>query len=143
MLRDKLVGLEQAMLSNGDCMKRLSLSLLLAMSFAAVAAEPDATTRAEIAHLIAHLETSGCQFNRNGTWYEAARAVSHLNGKYEYLLKKNLVPSAEAFIERAASESSATGKPYLVKCGEQPKMESAIWFRTALAKRRSQSGHTR
>jgi len=65
--------------------------------------------------------------------------VGHINRKYEYLLKKGLVPNTEAFIERAASESSASGKPYLVKCGNQPEVESAAWLREALAKFRAES----
>ncbi|HEY0683482.1 MAG TPA: DUF5329 domain-containing protein [Steroidobacter sp.] len=109
---------------------------LLAMS-GAVSAEPDAKTRQEILHLISHLSASGCRFNRNGTWYDAARAVSHLNRKYEYLSKRDLIPNTEAFIERAASESSVSGKPYLVKCGNAPEVQSAAWFREALQKFRS------
>ena len=95
-------------------------------------AEPDATTRAEIAHLLEYLQASGCQFQRNGSWYPSARAASHLNQKYEYLLKKGLVTNAESFIERAASESSASGKPYSVKCGNAAALPSAVWLRDEL-----------
>jgi len=124
-------------------MKRTSLlvALMLATSSLALGNEPDAKTKKEIAHLISHLASSGCQFNRNGSWYDASRAVSHLNRKYEYLLKNDLVPNTEAFIERAASESSWSGKPYLVKCGNQPEVESAAWFREALAKFRAESSN--
>ncbi len=93
-----------------------SLAVLIAMLAMPVwSAAPDETTRAEIAHLLKHLESSGCQFQRNGSWYAPARAVSHLNQKYEYLLKRGLVTNAESFIERAATESSMSGKPYSVK----------------------------
>ena len=119
-------------------MKRLMLALTVAVS-CSVLAEPDATTKQEISYLIGHLEASGCRFNRNGSWYDAPRAVSHLNRKYEYLLKKDLVPTAEAFIERAASESSTSGKAYLVKCGNAPEVQSAAWFREALQKFRAES----
>lgn len=90
---------------SGVRMKRLILSLTLAMSLSVSAGEPSATAKREISHLISHLAKSECQFNRNGKWYDASRAVSHLDRKYEYLLKRDLVPTAEAFIERAASES--------------------------------------
>jgi hypothetical protein len=111
---------------------------MVAVSCSAFAG-PDATTKQEISHLIGHLAASGCRFNRNGSWYDASQAVSHLNRKYEYLLKRDLVPNAEAFIERAASESSASGKPYWVKCGDAPEVQSATWFREALEKLRTES----
>ena len=126
---------------SGVEMKRIILLVVLATSSLALGNEPDEKTKQEIAHLISHLASSGCQFNRNGSWYEASRAVGHINRKYEYLLKKGLVPNTEAFIERAASESSASGKPYLVKCGNQPEVESAAWFREALAKFRAEVGN--
>jgi hypothetical protein len=121
-------------------MKRIVLCLLLTLPLTAGAVENSATAKQEIEHLIGHLAASGCQFNRNGSWYDSSRAVSHLQRKYEYLLKRNLAPSAEAFIERAASESSASGKPYYVRCGDRAQIESAVWFRDALAKFRASGG---
>lgn len=112
---------------------------MVAVACCPASAEPDATAKQEISQLIGHLAASGCRFNRNGSWYDASRAVSHLNRKYEYLLKRDLVPNAEAFIERAATESSASGKPYLVKCGVAPEMQSAAWFQKALEKLRAES----
>jgi hypothetical protein len=118
-------------------MKWPALLLTLIVAASAHSAEPDAVARKEIAHLIEHLASSGCQFNRNGTWYEASRAVSHLKRKYEYLLDKGLVTDTDAFIRLAATESSASGKPYLVKCGSEPEKPSAAWFRAALAEFRA------
>ena len=126
---------------NGVQMRRLSFLFLLVACFAVSAQQPDSAAKNEIAHLIDHLAKSGCQFNRNGKWYDASRAVSHLTRKYEYLLKRDLVPNAEAFIERAASESSASGKPYVVKCGKQPEVESAAWFREVLERFRAESNN--
>ena len=40
----------------------------------------------EAEHLFAYLENSGCQFNRNGSWYSASEAAAHIRKKYEYLL---------------------------------------------------------
>ena len=120
-------------------MKRLILSLAVVLSSPALADEPSTVARKEISHLISHLGSSGCQFQRNGSWYTSSRAVSHLTGKYEYLLKRGLVPSAEAFIERAATESSVSGRPYLVKCGQAPPVPSASWLREELAKFRAAS----
>jgi hypothetical protein len=118
-------------------MKRLMPLLALIVAASAFGAEPDPIAKKEITHLIDHLASSGCQFNRNGTWYDASRAVSHLKRKYEYLLDKGKITDADAFIRLAATESSASGKPYLVKCGSQPDMPSAAWFRAALTELRA------
>jgi hypothetical protein len=121
---------------------RWPLALLITLlALPAVAAEPDETARTEIAHLLQYLESSGCQFQRNGSWYPPARAADHLNQKYEYLLKKGLVTSAETFIERAATESSQSGKPYSVKCGAAAPVPSADWMREELKRFRAQKEH--
>jgi hypothetical protein len=114
---------------------------ILAVMLASTAwsAGPDDAARAEIAHLLRHLETSGCQFQRNGSWFQPARAAAHLNQKYEYLLKKGLVTSAETFIERAATQSSASGKPYSVRCGNAAAVPSAIWLQEELGRFRCRS----
>ena len=121
-------------------MKWLLALLVVMLAAPAGSAEPDDVARAEIAHLLQHLESSGCQFQRNGSWYAPARAASHLNQKYEYLLKKGLVTSAETFIERAATESSASGKPYSVKCGDAAAVPSAAWLRDELQRFRTRKG---
>ena len=41
-------------------------------------AAPDEMARIEIDYLLTRLESSGCEFFRNGRWYEAARARKHL-----------------------------------------------------------------
>lgn len=114
----------------------LAISIVI-LALPVWSAEPDAVTRAEVAHLLEYLESSGCQFQRNGSWYPPARAASHLNQKYGYLLKKGLVSNAESFIERAASESSASGKPYSVKCGDAAAVPSATWLRAELQRFRT------
>jgi len=110
--------------------------LLAATLFPLAALAQDAAAKKEIDYLIAHLQTSGCEFNRNGSWYDAASAVSHIQRKYAYLLDHKLVPTTEAFIERAASESSMSGKPYLVKCPGQSEVRSGDWFRAELRRYR-------
>ena len=51
-----------------------------------VAAEPGPAARKEIQHLFSHLERSGCQFFRNGSWHTAKDASGHLQKKYQHLL---------------------------------------------------------
>jgi hypothetical protein len=114
-------------------MKFLLNSLFLLFAYTCSAAGLPTSTQAEITHLFSYLEKSGCQFNRNGTWYSPTQASEHLNQKYRYLLDKNLIASAEDFINRAAKESSMSGKPYLVQCGDARPVESAEWFKRELA----------
>jgi hypothetical protein len=117
-------------------MKKLSIIFVAMLASAGLAGEPAPEAQIEIAHLFSYLRASGCQFYRNGTWYGSTEAVSHLNRKYQYLLSKGLVASAEEFIERAASESSMSGRAYRVRCGSSPAVNSADWFRVELERYR-------
>ena len=96
-----------------------------------------AQTKAEIEGLFGALKTSGCEFQRNGSWYTADQATDHLRQKYNYLLQKNLVPSSEVFVERAASQSSLSGKAYQVRCAGQAVVTSKVWFERQLKHMRS------
>jgi hypothetical protein len=108
---------------------RLHAVLALALIAPGVAlAAPSDTARREIAGLIGALDGSSCRFQRNGSWHDAAEARAHLQRKYDYLLKKDKVDTAEQFIERAASQSSMTGKPYRIACPGQPEQTAAVWF---------------
>ena len=96
-----------------------------------VRAADDVAAR-EIGALIADLGNSGCQFWRNGSWHDGAEARDHLQRKYDWARKRHLAGSAEEFIERAASRSSLSGKPYRVRCPGQPEVDSERWFREVL-----------
>lgn len=84
--------------------------------------------RPEIEALLGRLQSSGCSFNRNGSWHEAGEARAHLARKLEYLEDRNLVQTTEQFIDRAATGSSLSGKPYLVRCGSAAPVESRTWL---------------
>jgi hypothetical protein len=102
-----------------------------------VAAAPPERTQAEINHLFNYLKSSGCKVSRNGKWYAAEPATQHLQMKYDYLIKKNLLTSTESFIELGATSSSTSGKPYLVQCAASEPVASAHWFKAELAKFRA------
>lgn len=108
-----------------------TVALLLALS-ATVEAAPSAQARREIQGLMDALSTSSCEFQRNGTWHGRDEARKHLQRKYDYLLKKDLVDTAEQFIERAASKSSMSGRAYQVRCPGQPAQPAATWFKARL-----------
>jgi hypothetical protein len=123
---------------------RLLPALLIGLLAAAGNAAPLApAARVEIDGLLTRLETSGCEFNRNGTWYPPTEARSHLLRKLKYLEDRGLVASAEQFIERAGSSSSTTGKPYLVRCGGGAPVESGTWLASELQGMRSAGGAKR
>lgn len=115
----------------------VALLAFLASLATAYAAETPAT-KAEITHLFNALETSNCQFNRNGSWYSAKEAAVHLRTKYKYLQDRDLIPSSEKFVERAATQSSFSGKAYQIKCADSVIQHSGAWFLSVLAKRRTQ-----
>jgi hypothetical protein len=110
----------------------LAIALAACATWPAAAADPDAEIRA----LIDELGSSDCSFERNGRWHDAAEAQAHVRRKYAWLQRRGLVKSAEQFIERAASRSSVSGRPYHVRCPGQPTVESGAWFRTRLARLR-------
>jgi len=109
-----------------------SLAVALLAAAGGVTAAPDPTAQREIAGLIGSLDGSSCRFQRNGSWHDAAEARTHLQRKYDYLLKKDKVDTAEQFIERAASQSSMSGKPYRIACPGQPEQTAAVWFTARL-----------
>lgn len=122
-------------------MQRLLLIPLLWLLASALSAAPLApAVRAEIDNLLSALEKSGCEFNRNGTWYASKDARTHLLRKLEYLEGKDAVRSTEQFIELAASTSSSSGKPYLVRCGKTVPVESRTWLSAQLAALRAPGG---
>ncbi|BHH84933.1 YfeK family protein [Desulforhopalus sp. 52FAK] len=90
----------------------------------------------EVDQLITFVETSGCQFNRNGKWYDPVEAAKHIAKKYRYVKKKGLVKTTEDFIKYAATKSSMSGKVYTVQCGDAKVVECSSWLNTELARYR-------
>jgi len=105
---------------------------LLTAGASSWAAAPSKAARAEIQQLLAFVANSGCQFNRNGTWYPAPEASAHLADKERYLAERGQITSAEDFIAKAATKSSMTGKPYTVRCGSEPVIASDEWLTAEL-----------
>ena len=92
-------------------------------SLSAAGAPPD--EKAKIERLISHLESmTDAKFVRNGSEYDAKSAAKFLRKKWES--KDEEIKTAKDFITKAASVSSTSGKPYLirfkdgkeVKCGD-------------------------
>lgn len=104
-------------------------------------AAPPAFAVDEINYLLGFMERSGCRFYRNGSWYDAHRAQSHLRDKYNYLAARDRIKTADDFIEQAATRSSMSGTEYQIQCEAGPAVPSNRWLRTALLEYRSSVGH--
>ena len=100
----------------------------------ATAAPPTSAPEA-IQYLLDAIERSGCEFYRNGSWYAAADARSHLARKYREVDKRQPVRSVQDFIDWVGTRSSMSGEPYRVRCPGADAMTSAEWFRRVLERR--------
>ena len=109
---------------------------LLGLPLAGGAAAP-VDSQAEVSYLLGYIESSGCEFYRNGSTFDAARAAAHLRDKYAALGAIGKSGTAEAFIDKVASRSSFTGRIYEVRCAGQERMWTAPWLRDVLERFRS------
>jgi hypothetical protein len=92
----------------------LGFLVLLAASGPLCGGTAGAAEKARIEALIAHLEGLGdASFVRNGRDYNARNAAKFLRGKWQ--ANDAQIKTAADFIVTAASVSSTTGKPYLIR----------------------------
>ena len=111
---------------------RIGSLLSMAAWCLALAAAPREVGR-EVDHLLLYIEQSGCDFYRNGSWYDGRRASAHLRLKYEYLSQRHEIASAEDFIEKAATRSSLTSQLYKVRCAPGAAGPTSPWLFEELA----------
>ena len=109
----------------------IAIALLGALSAPARAATP----AEEIDLLVAAIETRGCTFVRNGKRYDAAAAADHLRLKLRRASRHAKTPAM--FIDRLASRSSMSGKPYLLECPDEPVQHSGAWLHQQLEQLRT------
>jgi hypothetical protein len=107
-------------------------ALAVLMTGPAWAGPTPAPVRAEINALMGRLESSGCQFFRNGDWHSGAEAKTHLLKKLDSVEGKTTVARTEQFIELAATRSSTSGQAYQVKCSQAAPVPSASWLGSQL-----------
>ncbi len=112
-------------------------STLLLLSVSPARAEPPAEVKVEVTFLLGYVENSGCEFSRNGTWYDAKAARAHLDRKYSFLAAIDMISTTEDFIEKTATESSYSGQPYEVRCNGGPTVASGPWLRSELVRHRA------
>ena len=108
--------------------------LLLGLGLMTFPLMAEENTEQEVRYLIDSVEQSGCSFERNGKSYAADDAADHLAMKYRR--GKKYASSAENFIDRLASKSSMSGKPYYIACSGTAKVTSGSWLHQRLAEMR-------
>ncbi len=104
---------------------KIALVLFLCLPVAGVAAD-----NPEIDSLIYSIRNSQCSFTRNGTIHTPEKAADHLQMKYNKT--KKYIKTADDFIEKLATKSSWSGKPYTMTC-MGVKQQSVTWLRSVLA----------
>ncbi|MFM7180259.1 MAG: DUF5329 family protein [Verrucomicrobiales bacterium] len=114
---------------------QFALLVLLSLAFSprlqAQALPPE--EKAKIQTLLAHLEgLADAKFVRNGSDYDSKTAAKFLRGKWEANEKD--IKTAADFIAMAATASSTTGKPYLIRLKDAPEVPCADYLNAELKK---------
>ena len=117
----------------------MSIKWLIVLIFLAVApALADWNVeKARIEFLIHEVGQVQGSFIRNGREYLPAEAAAHLKMKLERAMGSWFAPdknqwTAELFIERIASKSSISGKPYQIKFNNGHTINAGDWLRERL-----------
>jgi len=97
-------------------------------------AEIPGTAKTEIDHLLAYVSGSGCEFYRNGSWYDSKKGAEHLQMKLDYLSGRNMIQAAADFIDKAATQSSMSSLAYKVRCAGGEPVTSAKWLNDELVR---------
>jgi hypothetical protein len=86
----------------------------------------------KIEALIAKVEAlEEARFIRNGSDYDAKTAAKFLRGKWS---ANDDIDSAEAFIAKAGTASSTSGKPYIIRFKEGREVPCAEYLKAELTK---------
>jgi len=107
------------------------LALAPISSASADADEVESVMNLEIDHLLDTVAASDCVFVRNGSEHQGAAAKDHLSLKRRR--GKKYFSTADEFVDRLASSSSWSGKPYHIRCGEETHLAKQ-WFMNVLTK---------
>ena len=107
-----------------------SVLALTAFLFVASAALAEDNTEQEIDYLLNAVANSDCAFIRNGKEHDPEAARDHLNLKRRR--GKRFYATADEYVEKLASSSSWSGKPYFIRCGDSEQQPAGEWFMAVL-----------
>ncbi len=93
--------------------------------------------QAKIDFLLDEIDTVEGVFIRNNTEYPPGKAVEHLKMKMEKAMQSWFAPdkdkwTAETFIEKIASKSSMSGKPYKIRFKTGETVNAGEWLHKRL-----------
>lgn len=92
----------------------LPVALLLLLAASSPGGDLPAAEKQKIESLIKRVEgLKGAVFIRNGREYDAATAARFLRGKWQ--ANADEIKTARGFVEKVATASSTTGRPYLIR----------------------------
>jgi hypothetical protein len=77
-------------------------------------------------------EMKDATFIRNGTEHDCHAAAKHMRDKWEH--GRSEIKTANDFIDKAASKSSISGKPYMIRFKDGREIESGAFLRDELKK---------
>lgn len=85
----------------------------------------------KIEALLKHIETlKDATFVRNDKEYDGKKAAEHIRSKWQ--AQKKQIKTATDFIEKAASVSSASGKPYMIRFKDGSEKKSGDYLKEVL-----------
>jgi hypothetical protein len=117
----------------------LVVTMLLFAQFPGRAAEKNLSEKDKIEGLISHIERlAGAKFIRNGSAYDAKTAARFLRGKWQRDEKQ--IKTASDFIEKVGTQSSTTGKPYLIRLPDGREVKCAEYLKGLLKRQDGESG---
>ncbi len=116
---------------------KLIVSVFLALTLLVSGAAFSATMDEEIDFLLETVGNSGCIFTRNGEDHAAEAARDHLQMKRKRGAR--YFDSSEEYIEKLASKSSWSGKPYYIQCGNESRVTAGEWFTVLLEQYRKEN----
>jgi hypothetical protein len=114
------------------------VTILLSLAIGSLGTAADAPTAdtAQIEVLISSIEgLKDASFIRNGSDYDAKTAAKFLRGKWN--AHKKEIATASDFIEKAASVSSTSGKPYVIRFKDGKEVKCGDFLKERLAKLKS------
>jgi Family of unknown function (DUF5329) len=109
----------------------LVLGWLAVLSLPLLADDKAPSEKEKIEQLIQRVENlKDAKFVRNGKEYDAKTAGKFLKGKWDANTAK--IKTAQDFIEIAATKSTTSGKPYLIRSADGTEIPSAEFLTTEL-----------
>ncbi|MGV3774537.1 MAG: DUF5329 family protein [Verrucomicrobiales bacterium] len=104
-----------------------TVTALCVLLFSVALQAAPANVEATVKKVLKVVEQSEAKFIRNGKEYPAKDAAEHLQKKYDYYKKE--IKTVDDFIEKCASKSIVSGKPYYIKPKNGKEVPFTTWLK--------------